>query len=513
LPAVASATATQSEIDTAIAKAAAWAPTQQDPASGEPAEYDEYKTETYSREWIATGYAAIGINAADVRSGANPSLQDFLAGEYAGFWNSPSLLAPENANRLILSASAAGIDTARVAADQNLPAELAGRWNPASGGFDEGSYVGAFAILAMRTAPLPAWALAPALADLLRGQHEDGGWSAAGGAAEASEPDTTAVAVAALCAMGAPAYDPGVAAGLAYLQGQLVNATGAVHPEYGDNLDTTAWTVSALDTCGVDPQSGAWTTAAGKTPIDHLLSLQVQGGEDEGGFGYESNAEPPNLYSTGDALRALAGAGFAVAAPARQDPSLPAVRPTPAVAAGTPVPHVLAIELAPGNVRICAVTAPAGAPLTDLLAAAKVGSQPPGCVTSFSASANAVESIDGVAPESADEAWLLRLDRGTSVVAGDQPVGFGDLVSLRLGTGLAATGGGTGAAGPAGPPGPSGPTGASGIAGPSGPQGERGVRGPRGKPGRNAEIACKVKHRAHRKGKVRCRVKRAPRVS
>lgn len=513
LPATASATATPNEIDTAIAKAVAWAQTQQDPASGEPFEYDITRTERFSREWIATGYAAAGISAADVKSGANPSLQDFLAGEYADFWNAPTSIAPENAARLILTAHAAGIDSARVAAEQNLPAELAESLNPASGGFGEG-FVGALAILALRTTPLPAWALMPALAELRGGQNPDGGWGVddEGGPSEA---EATAAALAALCTTGAPAYDAAVGSGFSYLQGLLVEASGAVHGEFGDNAETTAWAVSALNACGVDPQSADWTTASGRTPIDHLLSLQVASGADEGGFGYESAAETPNLYSTGDALRALAGDGFVVAPPTRLDPSLPSVRLAPTVAPGTPVPHVLAIELAPGNVRTCTVTAAAGAALTDVLTAAKASAEPPGCVTSFTTAGGTLKSLDGVTAENADEAWLLRLDRGPAAVAAQQPAGFGDLVSLRIGT--PAGDGSGGAQGPAGPqgqtgvPGPKGDTGPQGPAGPAGPQGKQGKRGARGRAARNAELSCRGKHRGQHRAKVRCQVRQTGR--
>jgi hypothetical protein len=502
LPAIATATSTQEEIDAAIAAALAFASTKQDPATGEPAGYEPG---FYSGEWIATGYAAAGVNTADVGTPGNPSLQDFLHDQYAGFWDAPGLIAPENSTRLILTGRAAGIDVARISASQNLPAELAGEWNPEAGGFGEPStYSTALGILAMRAAGLPAWALAPAVKFLRADQHGDGGWSFYPvGEGEPSNPDYTAAAVAALCATGAAPYDPTVAAGLAHLRSLQVEATGAVdHLEFGPNADTTAWVVTALNECGIDPQSAAWTTGAGRTPINHLLSLQVEAGPEAGGFGFEGPSEP-NLFSTGDALRALAGGGFAVAPPPRPDASLPAVRPVPAVAVGTAVPHLLAIELAPGKVRLCRVTAPAGSPLADILAAADADSLPAGCVTSLSVSGGMVTEINGISPESADEAWLARLDRGPAAVAGPQPVGFGDLVTLRIG--VPPTGGPQGAPGPAGPQGSPGP---QGTAGEVGPRGHRGRRGPRGKPGRNAELSCKVRRRAKGKARVRCTVRR-----
>lgn len=491
LPASSPATSSQAEIDTAIAKAIAFATSHQDAATGEPPGYDTGEV-LYTGEWLASGYAATGLSAADVRNAGGPSLRDFLFEEAAGRWNSAGLIAPENAVRLLLNVRAAGIDPARIAAEQNLPAELIGEWQPLSGGVDGATptFTTALAALGLTGTPLPKWGLAPMVAYLRADQHPDGGWSAVPrSAGEPSNPDPTAVAIGALCTAGAPAYDPAVAEGLTYLRGLVDEATGAnENPEYGPNLDTTAWTVSAMNACGIDPQSSAWTTGDGKTPVDHLLALQLV----EGGFPF-FEAEPWFPASTAHALRALAGEGFAVPPAPREDPSQPTVRPAPTVPAGTATPHVLAVELAPGNVRLCNVTAPVGATVADLLLAAGAGALPAGCIDSVEVEGGTVTTIDGVSSANADEAWLARLDRGNATVAGAQTIGFGDLVSLRIGAIPAASAPTTSTPGPIGP---------------SGPEGMRGKRGHRGKPGRNATLACRVKR--HRRGKktVRCAVER-----
>jgi hypothetical protein len=496
-PATAAATATQTEIDSAIARAVAFARAQHDPATGEPPAHE--RTSFYSGEWLASGYAAAGLSAADVRTAANPSFQDFLFDdEMAGFWDEPFPIPPEYTGRLILVAHAAGIDTARVSATQNLPARMIEALKPAAGGFGEpNTFSTAWGTLALESTPMPRWSLAPMLAYLEGDQHADGGWSFYGsGEGEPSNPDITAAAIGALCGGGVPAYDPTVSDGLAYLRSLLVNETGAIeHPEFGPNVDSASFTVNALDACGIDPQSSAWTTADGKTAIDYILSLQ----ESEGGFEFFAG-EPWFPPSTGHALRALAGRGFVVGPAPRQDPAQATVRPLPAVAAGTPVPHVLAIELAPGNVRLCSVTAPVGAPLSEVLAAAKPDSRPAGCVTSFSVSGGEVTEVDGVAPEGDDEAWLTRLDRGAAAVAGQQPVGFGDTISLWRGPRPPAAAGVSVSL-----PGKPGPAGQPGL---TGKRGKRGARGRRGKPGHNASIVCRVRHRRQAKAKVRCTVKR-----
>ncbi|HSS04924.1 MAG TPA: prenyltransferase/squalene oxidase repeat-containing protein [Solirubrobacterales bacterium] len=498
LPATAMATSSQEQIDTAIGKAVEYARGQQDPATGEPFGFEHG---SFSSDWVATSLAAAGVNAADVHAPGNPSLQDFLFGDYgSGFWAGPPLDSATNYERVTLVAHAAGLDPARLSADTNLPAQIAGRWNPTAGSFGEPSINSTiFGILALKTTPVPAWALIPAVAYLRQRQHDDGGWTFSAAMtpvakAEPSEPDMTGAAIAALCEAGAPAYDPSVATALAYLQGLLVEATGAFHYAFGDNADATAWAVSGLNACGIDPQSATWRTTAGKTPIDHLLSLQVPSGSEAGGFGYENTSEA-NLYSTQDALRAIAGGVFTATPPGRVDPTQPSVRPAPSVASGTPVPHLLAIELAPGNVRMCEVTAAAGAPLSQILDAARTDAAPAGCVTSFSVAAGQIAAVDGVVPAGQDEAWLLRLDRGAEAVAGEQPVGFGDVVALRIGKRPAA---GQDRAGPAGQGGP---------AGKAGDSGSRGKHGAKGRAGRKGRVVCRAHRRRSGKHTRRCAIK------
>jgi hypothetical protein len=507
LPATAVATSTQAEIDAAVENAVTYVRAQQSPASGE--------LSGFGGDWATTALAAAAVDATDVRGPApgDPSLQDFLLGEYTQpSWDEdPPTGTVADYSRSILVAHAGGLDTARLSATSNQPAQLAGRWNPVTGSFGENStYNTAFAILALRTTPLPGWALEPTVSFLRRNQHTDGGWTYSAALtpatqAEASEEDITGATIAALCEAGVPAYDPAVAAALAYLRGRLANATGGIEYLWGPpNADTNGWVVSGLTACGIDPQSPAWTTAAGKTPIDFLLSLQLQTGPDTGAFGY-SDTSAANLYATQDALRAIAGGVFAT--------KPQSVRPTLGVAPGTPVPHLLAIGRGAGNVRICKVLAPADGSLPELLAAAESSSSPAGCVTSFEFDGDRVVAINGVEAENEDEAWLLRLDRGAEAVAAGQPVGFGDLLALRLGVnpstqqGAPGQPGVSGKAGAHGPAGPAGAPGKPGKVGKTGPRGPQGERGPRGRPGRNATLSCKARKGKRGKRRLRCTVK------
>jgi hypothetical protein len=136
----------------------------------------------------------------------------------------------------------------------------------------------------------------------------------------------------------------------------------------------------------------------------------------------------------------------------------------------------LAIDDGAGDVRMCSVTAPAGATLATFLAAAP-------CVTSFAASGGVVTAIDGH-----HGAWRLRLNR-TPEQAGSEAraIAFGDMVGLRATTSTV---------GPQGSPGPAGTPGQPGA---TGPAGARGPRGPRGR------VICTVRSRR----RVTCRVKQS----
>jgi hypothetical protein len=486
VPAMADA-ATTEEVDAATAKAATYLRATVT-ATGEPSDPAGgivFEHGRFSADWGAIGLAAAGVNAADAASGG-PSLQDFLAAEFgdaAGVTaGPPSELTTEEWGRLALVAHAAGLDTSRISAAVNLPARIAGNWNAATGSFGnvEGAslpWPTAFAALGLLASPTPRWALSPALAHLRGRQEADGGWSEPA----FTRAEVTGAALAALCAAGAPSYDADVAAGVAYLRGEEVAATGAIE---ASNAESTALAVIGLNACGVDPNTATWREPGG-TPVDYLLSLQSTVAPGEGGFAFEAG-EGPNAYTTAFAATALAGDGLVVEPPSRVDPALPSVRPTPEIAPGTLVAHVLAIESAPGNVAMCSVEAPAGATLSEVLADAEAGTfpaHPAGCIRSVTYEDGALSSLNGRGPEDDDQSWLLRLDRGAEAAAAEQPVPFGDVIALRLGAKPAAGSGREDPGGPAGPAGPAGPTGADGPTGPIGPTGADGATGTAGPSG------------------------------
>lgn len=442
-PSAASAAATQQEIDASVAAGAAWIRTQQNPATGQ--------LTGFGGDYALSALAAAGVHPADVGA---PSAQDYYAGVWAA-QTTPSSTA-------VLFGHAAGLDVQRLSASTNLVAQLAAAYN-ADGSLGNGATnLTAFSALALARVGAPAAALARINGYLRGQQHLDGGWnfgrvSTDAQRATAGSVDMTGAVLAALCETGAGANDPDVRAGLSFLEGRQDPVTGGL-----GNVDSTGWALSGLRACGVDPQGGRFTTAASTNPIDHLLSQQ-----DASGAFLFSGA--PNLYSTQNAVRALAGEAFS-AEPPRRDPRF---RPVPAVADGTPTPHVLGIDDGAGDVRLCSVTAPAGATLAAFLASAS------GCVTSVATAGGVVTAVNGAAGD-----WRVRLNRTPGQPASEaRTVAFGDMVALRR----------IPTAAPQGSPGPAGQPGATGATGPAGARGARGRRG---------RVTCKVRSRR----RVICRV-------
>ncbi len=348
--------------------------------------------------------------------------------------------------RAALNGYAAGIDPARVSGAQNLLAQIVARYQPASPGYygtpaalsDTVFGVLALADTSVHKGPrVPEALLAKSVTALKANQHTDGGWTYERGEgnptklAQPAEPDETGATIAALCGAGVPVTDPSLAKALAYLKGDLVDSSGAFESPFGANTDSTAWAVQGLDACGIDPQSAEFTTAAGKTPIDYLISQQIAGG----GFVYEAGEAEANEYSSQDALRAIAGGGF-TAKPAAGHNG-PKVEAEGSFQKGVPDALALIVEYG-ATLQACSVTLTPEAVTTTLLKvleAARAGSTPSGCVTSFQPAAGNVDltQLDG-SPASPAPDWKLSIDGGKAKTAKlSSKVAIGDTLYLQLG--------------------------------------------------------------------------------
>ncbi len=399
----------------------------------------------FGGDWSLGALAAAGVDAAAVRSGDGPSAQSFYLGLWTTGGDNPweNWIAPSGApdgrpatdyERALLHAHAGGLQVTRLSAEQNLLAQLAGLYNgppatpdapgsaPTEGTFGEpGLFNGTvFGLLALARTEAPP-ALLERSEQAVRGnQHDDGGWTfqrvtSAAARARPSDIDMTGAGLGALCDAGVPAADAAVQRGVAFLRSQVDPASGGFAHRFGINVDSAAWAVQGLNACGIDPRGEGWAPG-GKDPIDFILSLQRANGS----FRYtadEGDDQPPNLYASQSAVRALAGGGLGA------DP--PSVREAPAVPAGTVVPQAVVIDAA-GDVRFCRVFAPVGAAVLELLQAAP-------CATGLRTGGGQVLALNGVTADTRERRWLARVDGGAAAVAGPQAVGHGDLVALELG--------------------------------------------------------------------------------
>jgi hypothetical protein len=406
----------------------------------------------FGREWALTALAAAGEPAANVKQAGGTDARTFyrdLVGEPASW---PGVSEPQvgDFDVATLSAYAGGIDPARVSSTQNLIAQITARYQTATPGYygEPGLFTNTvFALLALADAKtrggvtrVPRALLSESVSVVRANQHTDGGWTFA--RAEGSptalkapgEAETTGAAMASLCNAGVPASDPTLVAAKNFLVADLkaeASGNGAFATEFGPNTDSNAWAVQGLNACGVAAQSAEFTTAKGKTPIDFLLSEQLAGG----GFRVEPSETSANLYSTQDAVRALAGAGFTAAPPKPKGARQWVFEKR--FTAGKSTRLALIINDGAAAPRACAVTlTPTGATTTlaRVLEAAESASQPAKCVGEFTPASGggAITSIDGL-PKPPQAKWNMSVDGGGEALAKrSKKVHLGDTIYLRL---------------------------------------------------------------------------------
>jgi hypothetical protein len=408
--------------------------------------------EAFGAEWALTSLAAAGVGPAGVKreAGATDARTYYrqLIGDTAT-WPGGSKPPVQDFENATLAAYAAGIDPARVSPTQNLIAQILAYYRPSDAGAygsSEAFDATPFALLALAGAKttkgvqrVPQVLLDGSVEVIRRNQHADGGWGflVAEGDAEAlespAEAEVTGATIASLCGAGVPVTDPSIQKALKFLKAEQADepeGSGAFESEFGVNTDTTAWVVEGLDACGINPQGGEFTTAAGKTPIDFLISQQLAGGA----FQYEVGEAAANFYSTQDAVRALAGAGF-TAAPVKakqqplwvQEKKFTKSQTTElglVIDTGTPPLQACSVPITPQGTKVT---------LTNVLQAAETSATPAGCVTGFTPSTGkgSITSING-SPNPAAASWQLSIDGGAEKPAkANKAVAIGDTIYLH----------------------------------------------------------------------------------
>lgn len=445
-PAAAHATTTPAAQATSVANGTTYVRGLQDPTTG------AFASVGLSNEWVFSALAPAGVAAVDLlppppnnvaSKNARKVYRDYLApASWPG--GSPPVTDYERAT---INAYSAGIDPARVSVEQNLIAAIASYWQTASPGYwaTPGNFNGTvFGLLALAGAKTSAGAqrvpqalLNKSITTVRANQHTDGGWNwpkAEGVPAQlaaASDIDMTGAALASLCVSGVANTDSAVVAGKNFLKGKLTNATGAFASSFGANTDSNGWAVQGLNACGILNQGADFTTAMGKTPIDYLVSQQVAGG----GFRYTTGSTP-NAYASIDALRALAGGGFAGTPPVPTTPGEPRFVGSTSFVSGTTSKLAVVVDDGSGTLKVCSVSvAPATATTTlgAVLTAAVSGSTPASCVTGSSPASGVITTINGVS-NGGGSTWKASIDNGTAAAANTATVvSLGDTISLKYG--------------------------------------------------------------------------------
>lgn len=367
-------------------------------------------TPAFGGDWALTSLAAGGKAAADVHRGSGL----VFAREWYEGYISPSTWpgAVENPatefEKAALVSYAAGIDPARVSVERNLLANLISEYQTASPGYYglTGRLNGTiFAVLALADTKsttgvvrIPSALLKQSVEVIEKNEHNDGGWSfnkvegEEKGLKSASEPDTTGAAMAALCTSGIKntAEEEAVAKGKAYLK-TILEKSGAFKDAEGINADSDAWVVSGLSACGIKASEFKKEEVGAESPIQFLESLQIKtAGETEGGFRYKL-AGAVNNYSSQDAVRALAGAGFTAEPPTPTRAGQSQWNFASKFSATLTSPLALIINNGT-TLKVCSVPVKAGSEaeessigLLKILEAAKTGTgvKPTGCVSEF----------------------------------------------------------------------------------------------------------------------------------
>lgn len=279
-----------------------------------------------------------GIDPATVTAnGLSPA--DFLRA------NAGAATDPASAAKAALAARALDLDP-RGVAGADLIARIQRAYDGTTNRYAADDFGNSLAVLGLQCNGVDA--PAGAATAIRTAQLDDGGWGFGG----ASDPDTTAIALQALLAAGAPRSDADVQAAVAYFREHQGSDAGWGFATDESNANSTAFVLQALLAAGEDPGSPAYAKN-GVGPVQYVVSLQ-QGDGSFPGF------DP--AFATNQVVPALMGRTFCAAVSAPLLPvSAPTVTPTAPVA---PAPPPTGSGVAPGDPGVPWVVGAAFALLT-----------------------------------------------------------------------------------------------------------------------------------------------------
>lgn len=232
---------------------------------------------------------ATGIDPNSVRKDGN-SPCDFLRANASG------VTRPGLAAKFILGAFACGLNVFDVGGT-NLVTIVTGAYDSSTGRYASDDFNHSLSVIGLAAAGVGV----PngAVQALRNSQLPDGGWGFGG----SSDPDSTAIALQALLAVGVPVSDPDVQKAIALLRSRQAADGGWGFDPNASNVNSTAFVVQALVAAGENPESATYTKSGGN-PIQFLLSQQ----QPNGSFaGYDP------AFATNQVVPALMGRSYLLA--------------------------------------------------------------------------------------------------------------------------------------------------------------------------------------------------------
>jgi energy-coupling factor transport system substrate-specific component len=248
--------------------------------------------------WAMLGLESAGRNPLDLGApGSTPV--DYLRSHAGGLSSTGDL------ERTILALLGAGVSP-RHFGGHDLLAELRSQRSK-DGSFQGQVNLTAFAILALRGAGEPSSGLSGSASWLGHAQGSDGGWGFQPGSS--SDPDSTGAALQALAAAGGAGGR--ISSGVGYLRDdQQPDGGWPLGGNGPSNSQSTAWAIQGLVAAGGSPAS---VTSHGRSGLDYLAARRAA----DGHYRYSASSDQTPVWVTGQALAAVEGKAFPLAAVAR----------------------------------------------------------------------------------------------------------------------------------------------------------------------------------------------------
>jgi energy-coupling factor transport system substrate-specific component len=279
----------------------------QNPDGGFGAAPGQSSSEIYTA-WATLGLAAAGSDPLDLHVGTHTVL-DVLRGQ------ARSLQGAGDLERTILALHACGVSVRQLPGGDPVKRLLRSREH--DGSISHFVNLTAFGVFALRAAGYSSHSatIRAAAGWLAREQDKDGGFgfATAGGG---SDVDDTAAVLQALHAAGVSSRGASIARGVAYLL-RAQNPDGGYPQQIGgsSNAQSTAWAIQGLIAAG--REVGAVRRQGSRTPVEYLESLV----QSDGSVRYSRTGEQTPVWVTAQALTALAGKPFPIAAVPRSSAS------------------------------------------------------------------------------------------------------------------------------------------------------------------------------------------------